>query len=192
MAELTAEEIFDIRDSRSRLSRGQADNMPTDGQQLKIMLSNLEKQENALSQLFFGTEEKDTFETIVSYVPTKAANRELLFRFSKHFGSVYKDDFSGTPYYISIIDEHQIPSNSVTIDKDDNKNDAGIWVNLPGKMTVLLYQNEKLLKAYDTYTAQFGRTEPVNGDIFGKKSDTKIILNTTTGNLESIHTEARK
>ena len=31
MAELTAEEIYDIRDSRSQITKGQAENMPTDG-----------------------------------------------------------------------------------------------------------------------------------------------------------------
>ena len=192
MAELTAEEIFDIRDSRSRLSKGQADNMPTDGQQLKLMLNSLDNQENALSQLFFGTEEKDTFETVINYIPTKPVNRDVLFRFSKHFGPVGKDDLSGSPYYISVIDEQQVPTLSVTIDKNENKNDAGVWVNLPGKITVKLYQDEKMLQSYEIYSAQFGRTEPINGELFNKKSDTKMILNTVTGNLESIKSETRK
>ena len=51
MAELCALEIYDIRDSKSLLNKGQADFMPKDGEQLRIMLANLETQENALMQL---------------------------------------------------------------------------------------------------------------------------------------------
>ena len=75
MAELTAEEIYDIRDSRSQLTRGQAENMPPDGQQLRLMLNSLNAQEAALSQLFNGTEEKDTFETVVNYIPSRETDR---------------------------------------------------------------------------------------------------------------------
>lgn len=42
MAELVAKEIYNIRESKNALVRGQADNMPKDGEQLKIMLANLE------------------------------------------------------------------------------------------------------------------------------------------------------
>ena len=45
MAELIAKEIYDIRDSRNQLSRGQAAAMPKDGEQLRLMLNNLDKQE---------------------------------------------------------------------------------------------------------------------------------------------------
>ena len=44
MAELVAKEIYNIRESKNALVRGQADNMPKDGAQLKLMLDNLEEQ----------------------------------------------------------------------------------------------------------------------------------------------------
>ncbi len=37
MAELIAQDIYDIRESRNQLSRGEADFMPKDGEQLKII-----------------------------------------------------------------------------------------------------------------------------------------------------------
>ena len=98
MAELTADEIYDIRDSRSQLTKGQAENMPTDGQQMRLMLNSLDKQEAALVELFNGTEDVDTIEAIVNYVPAKTLERELLFRFSKYYGCVDKEDLSGSPY----------------------------------------------------------------------------------------------
>ena len=43
MAELTAQDIYEIRESRNQLVRGQADNMPKDGEQLRLMLNQLEE-----------------------------------------------------------------------------------------------------------------------------------------------------
>ena len=55
MAELVAKEIYNIRESKNALVRGQADNMPKDGAQLKLMLDNLEEQERAMTEMFSGT-----------------------------------------------------------------------------------------------------------------------------------------
>lgn len=102
MAELIAQEIYDIRESKSQLNKGQADFMPKDGEQMRIMLNNLNTQEAALLQMFEGVTEKDTVETTITFVPNKAVDKQVLFRFSKKFGLVDADDLSGEPYYISI------------------------------------------------------------------------------------------
>ena len=60
MAELIAQEIYDIRESRNLLSRGQAEFMPKDGEQLRIMMNGLNIQEQALMQVFDGLTVKDT------------------------------------------------------------------------------------------------------------------------------------
>lgn len=51
MAELAANEIYDIRENRSLLAKGQADFMPKDGTQLKMMMEQLDKQEAGLLML---------------------------------------------------------------------------------------------------------------------------------------------
>ena len=193
MAELAADEIYDIRDSRTQLTRGQADNMPTDGQQMRIMLNSLNTQEAALMQMFNGITDKDTLEIPIDFVPEKEVEKEVLFRFSKYFGIVDADDLSGVPYYISVVDQHNVPANTTTVGKDEKiKDDAGIWVNLPGKISVKLYQGEKLLENFEAYAAQFGRTEPMMGELFSKKMETKVRLNPATGNADSISTELKK
>lgn len=61
MAELTAKEIYNIRESKNLILRGQADAMPKDGASLKLIIDNLDKQEKALTQMFTGkrtTEDK--------------------------------------------------------------------------------------------------------------------------------------
>jgi hypothetical protein len=59
MAELVAKEIYSIRESKNALLRGQADNMPKDGEQLRIMLEKLEEQERAMTEMFTGTKTKE-------------------------------------------------------------------------------------------------------------------------------------
>ena len=59
MAELVAKEIYNIRESKNALLRGQADNTPSDGAQLKIMLDNLNAQEDAMTKMFSGTRDKE-------------------------------------------------------------------------------------------------------------------------------------
>ena len=69
MAELTAQDIYEIRESRNLLVRGQADNMPKDGEQLRLMLNQLDLQNQVLTSLFVGTVSKDTAEYTFTIVP---------------------------------------------------------------------------------------------------------------------------
>ena len=190
-AELIAQEIYDIRDSRNQLSRGEADNMPKDGAQLKLMFAQLQTQEQTLSEAFMGTQQKDTVEQIVTFVPDKEVNKQLLFRFSAKFGITDNDDLAGIPYYISVTDEHVIPPMSVDVDdkKKKDKEDIGLYVNLPGKIKVQLYKEEKPEEYFEPYAAQFGRIESLSAELFGKKMTTHIVLNPINGNIESMATE---
>ena len=55
LAELVAKEIYNIRESKNLIIRGQNEHMPKDAESLRIILAGLEEQEVALSQLFVGT-----------------------------------------------------------------------------------------------------------------------------------------
>ena len=119
MAELVAKEIYNIRESKNALLRGEADNMPQDGAQLKIMLDNLNMQERAMTEMFSGTlkEEPKTF--TIRLTP-KEMNNEIAFRFSKRLGVVANDDLAGEPYYITITD-----MKTPAIPEDDGKKEGG-------------------------------------------------------------------
>ena len=83
MAELVAKEIYNIRESKNALVRGQADNMPKDGAQLKLMLDNLEEQERAMTEMFSGTYNREEKIYTIRLNPAKEMNNEVAFRFSK-------------------------------------------------------------------------------------------------------------
>ena len=109
IAELTAEEIYDIRDSRTALIKGEADNMPKDGAQLKLMLDQLTMQETALTQLFKGTVDTSTEVFTIELTPAEFTDRMVLFRFSEKLGVVDNDDLSGEPVYLSLKNMNTLP-----------------------------------------------------------------------------------
>lgn len=193
MAELCAMEIYDIRESKSLLSKGQADFMPKDGEQLRIMLDNLETQENGLLQLFRGITVKDTSEVVLDFVPDKTVGRRLLFRFSKWMGMTDVDDLGGVPYYIDVEDLHMSPSVQETLlARKPAKDNGGIYVNLPGKIKLSIYNGKRLWASYELYAAQFGRVAKLDDELFGKKLFTKVVFNPVTGNPDTILTEFLK
>lgn len=187
MAELTAQEIYDIRESRNMLQRGQADFMPTDGEQMRIMMQGLDLQERALRQAFEGITERDTSEVVISYVPTHPVDRELLFRFSSRLGLVDVDDLGGAPYYISVEQEQQVAADAENGKK--NKDDIGLNVNMPAKIKATLFQQEKPIASHSLYVGQMGQTENLSGALFGRKQTVRMTLNPITGALESIKEE---
>ena len=191
-AELVAQEIYDIRDSRNQLSKGQADFMPKDGEQLRLMLNSLSTQEAILLQLFEGTTDRDTVEHIITYIPTKEVNREVLFRFSQKLGLVDKDDLAGAPFYISITDLHSMPTNAAVSDEKRSKDDANIFVTMPGKINFTLHRSEQQLMSQDIYAAQFGKTAPLDNEFFGRKLFTTLVYDPVTGSVEDIKTEPMK
>ncbi len=192
-AELAAQDIYDIRESRTQLSRGQADFMPKDGEQLKLMLENLDTQEQALLQLFEGVTERDTMEATFVYVPDREVQRHVLFRFSQRLGLLDDDDLAGEPYYIGIEDLHSMPSNTAVVeDGKKSKDDANIYVTLPGKIRLTLSRSEQQLISQELYAAQFGKTAPLDPELFGKKLYTSVVYNPITGSVEEIKTEMLK
>ena len=184
MAQLIAQEIYDIRDSRNQLQRGQAEFMPKDGQQLQLMMQGLDTQERALRQVFEGVTERDTTQLTLEFIPSETTDRHLLFRFSRHFGLVDADDLSGAPYYLRITAEAkpQQPEEPKKKDKDD----IGLNVNIPVKATATLLSDNAPIHKLDFHAPQFGTVENLSGALFGKKQTSQIVLNPITGGLESI------
>lgn len=189
MARLVAQEIYDIRESRNMLSRGEADFMPQDGEQLKIMLNQLSTQEKALIQVFQGTTVRDTTEQVVAFVPEKDVKKQLAFRFSRHYGLTDIDDLGAAPYYAEVEDENIVAEMPDTPEEKKQKDDLSIGVNLPGKINIKLTADGHALASYSTYAAQFGRVEKLSGTLFGKKLTSHVTFNPVTGNVEHIETE---
>lgn len=196
MAEMTAQDIYDIRDSKNQLNRGEADFMPKDGEQLKLMLANLDKQESNMMQLFTGRVEKDTTETIITICPEREVKDMVLFRLSQKLGLVDKDDLSGAPYYITVEDLHSLPQTTMlTDDKDKKKKDKdekGIYVNVPGKIRATISKGNHMMGSFELYAGQFGKVELLSAELFNKRASTHLTLNPVTGAVNKLEAEMPK
>ncbi|MCI1647694.1 MAG: DUF4831 family protein [Bacteroides sp.] len=179
MAELVAKEIYTIRDSKNALLRGEADNMPKDGAQLKLMLDNLNLQEHAMTEMFAG-KVKDEEKTFTFRITPKEMKNEVALRFSKKLGVVDKDDLAGEPVYITLTN-----LKSITIPPADEKKKGieGIAYNVPGRGHITLNFQNKILYDTDVPITQFGVIEYLAPVLFNKNSTTKVLFNTSTGGL---------
>ena len=191
MAQLTAQEIYDIRDSRSQLIKGQADFMPKDGEQMKMMLNQMDRQDQALTSLFAGTTVCDTTEHVFIIVPDGNLNRTL-FRFSKRFGLVDADDLSGAPYIINVKNQTQLPATDAEQAAKKKKAENGFYYNVPGKMQVAIFNGNELVSEEDFPAAQFGNVELLSGDLFNKHFGTRLWLNPVTGGIDKLEAEQPK
>ena len=195
MAQLTAQEIYDLRENRNLLIKGQADFMPKDGEQLRLMLHQIDTQDEALTSMFKGTYECDTTEHEIVVCPDGSFDRQLLFRLSQVNGLVDKDDLSGAPYYISVTDLKTVPEpvyDEKAAKAKKKGYEAGVYVNVPGRMRVTLYQGIEAIQTSEQPAAQFGNVELLSGELFNKRYTTHLWLNSLTGGVERLEAEQPK
>jgi len=194
MAELSAREIYDLRENRSLLIKGQADFMPNDGAQMQLMLSQIEQQDRALTEMFQGTTECDTTEHVITVIPTAPVIRGVAFRLSQFAGLVPEDDLSGVPYYINIEDISNLPSidEEAAAKAKKKQVQSGIYVNVPGKMQVSIYKDNQRLYSSQMPAPQFGRVELLSGELFDKHYTTRLWLSPISGAVERLEAELPK
>jgi hypothetical protein len=197
MAELTAQEIYEIRESRGMLAKGQAEFMPKDGVQLRLMLQELATQDQALTSLFTGVTLRDTTTHTFTYIADKPVKRDVLFRFSSDFGLVDSDDLSGTPYYIYIEDLKTVATPAPAEPKKGlkllfNQQLSGIYVNIPGRMRSTIADAKEKIVANEFPAGQFGNVELLSGALFNKKYTTHLQLHPLTGAVYKLEAEQPK
>lgn len=192
MAQLTAEEIYDIRDSRNALVRGEADNTPKDGAQLKIMLENLDQQLYALESLFKGQQLTSTEVITFDYDPVitnpEADNRQLLCRFSQRLGLVDADDLSGEPLWLTVKALGSLPQavDDPAVAKKKAKMEQGVYVNQPQRAQVVISDPRQALLTTEMPICQLGTTEVLSDALFNKKMETRVTLFQHTGSVKNI------
>ena len=190
MAELVAKEIYNIRESKNALLRGQADNTPSDGAQLKIMIDNLNAQEEAMTEMFAGTRNKEEKTFTIRLTPDKELENAVAFRFSKKLGVVSNDDLAGVPYYINLKD---LKTGKMPQEDEKKKKDLdGIAYNVPGQALVTLTDGKKKLYESEIPVTQFGIIEYLAPVLFNKNSTIKVYFDPNTGGLLKVEREENK
>ena len=183
MAELTAQQLLELQESRQQLITGDADETPQDEQQLVTMLSEIDRESSALMSLFTGEVTRDTTEHIITICPDEEIDHKVLFRLSQKLGVVDSDDLSGVPFYMSVENLHPASHPAA-----ENKKNDGFFVNVPGMARITLYQQNMQLASFDVPLAQFGFVTLRDGAIF-KRYVTRMRLNPATGAVDMLSAE---
>lgn len=188
IAQLTAEEIYDLRESRNALIKGEADNMPKDGAQLKLMLDQLDLQDAALTQLFKGTTDTTIEPFCIDVTADELTDKMVLFRFSEKLGLVDNDDLAGSPVYLSLQDKHTVPqpvADEKTAKKKD-KMEEGVYYNVPARVAATIFDNRTTYAKGEYAMGQFGTVEILSNILFDKKTTTKVTFNQMNGSIKQI------
>jgi len=196
LAELCAQEIYDIRDSRNALVRGEADNTPKDGEQLRLMLTQLETQATALEQLFSGTTQVSTEVFSFTFLPTEETEKEVLFRFSQLLGVVDKDDLSGQPVYIQIKNLGGLPAKLEEPANEKKKvlaflskkhdTEKGVFYNVAAREAVSVFDINQTYVNLECSMGQFGYTEVLSHVLFDRRPTTRVTFYQENGGLKKL------
>lgn len=188
IAELTAEKIYELRESYDALIKGEADNTPKDGAQLKLMLDQLKQQETALTSLFKGNTDESTEVFVIDVTPTECNEKMILFRFSQQLGVVDNDDLAGEPVYLSLKNLHTIPAEveDEKAAKKKSKMEQGVYYNVPERVAIKLFTARQELCKGECSMGQFGKVEILSNVLFDKKATTQVTFYQQNGAIKQL------
>ena len=182
-AELASQRIFELREMRSDILSGQADNMPTDGAAMQLALSNLADQESALTAMFTGTRATSTVVEKLTFMPdSTGVTDSVIARLSAVDGLVDADNLAGAPITLTlkIIEEGKVPVNEKGEEKSFPK--GGVAYCVPGTAEVSIDYAGRRLAKKTVELAQLGIVFGLNPALFtDKKEPSKVLFDPATG-----------
>ena len=186
-AEIAARMIYKIRESRTNYATGEADQMPPDGEAMRLALDHLEKQEADLMALFCGTRTTSTAVTEIDYVPAEETNKEVIFRLSDVKGVVDKQDLSGAPVTLSLTvkERGRLPKDEKGEEKKLPK--GAVMYRIPGRAEVRLSYEGKELCKREMDVAQFGIDFGLDPGMFtDKKAPAYVKFHPDCGSIKEL------
>lgn len=190
-AELIAKQIYRLRESRTNILTGEADNMPPDGNAYKLVMAQLEEQEKALTAMFVGAETVETGSKTFTIVPDeKDIDNRVIFRFSSKLGVVDPNDLSGAPVYLSLKNKEPRQEQVLTPKEEkemEKKFSAGIIYNIPNKATLQVSYNGKDYVKKECDIVQYGVQDVLVPKMFdNNKLPVKVIFYPDLGAVKQI------
>ena len=186
-AEIAAQMIYQIRESRTNYATGEVDHMP-DGNALKIIMQQLDEQEAALTALFVGSITRGS--AVRNYdveVDTVDFKSQVIARISDFNGIVEQSDLSGEPVSLSmtITDGPELPVNDKGEVKKLPKN--ALIYTIPGKARFTVSYKGKDLVTETLGVAQLGTTFGLDPNLIGdKKAPSYVKFDPSTGAVTEI------
>ncbi len=190
-AELVAKQIYRLRESKTDILTGEAENMPPDGNAYKLVMSQIDEQERALTSMFTGTETVETIKKEFTVIPGENnIDKQIVFRFSGKLGIVETDNLAGAPVTLSLTNKNTQDQEVLTL-KDqkalEKKFSNGIIYNIPGKANLKIEFDNRPLIQKECDVIQFG-TQDVLADkmLSNSKTPVKVIFYPDLGAIRQI------
>ena len=184
MAEIAAKQIYRIRESRMDILTGEADNMPADGESLRIVIEQLDQQEQALTSMFTGTTSVEYTTKRIKFTPDDDIANQVILRFSEHLGFVDANNLCGAPIYLSvaITERGDYPLDNKGAIKKVPK--GALAYNIPGKAVMTLQFESETIATKELSVAQLGVVFGLDPALLThKKQPTFVIFDPTTGGI---------
>ena len=177
-AELAAQRVFELRETRSDILSGQADNPPADGDAMKLVLDNLAAQEAALTAMFAGTTSTRTEVRKYTLVPDSTdISGRVIARLSAVDGLIDADNLAGAPITVDVkvIEQGTLPVNEKGEVKTFPK--GGVAYTIPGTAAVSVNFGGNRVASQQVSLAQLGIVFGLNPALFtDKKEPYKVIF----------------
>jgi len=190
-AELAAQRIFELRQTRTDIISGQADNMPGDGAAMQLALDNINKQEAALTAMFAGTEQHSTAVRTIPFTPDCDSDTPSLTatvaRISAVNGITGTSDLSGEPILLTVevIERGEMPVNEKGEQLRFPKN--GVAYRIPGRARITASCQGRDLFSEEMEIAQLGIIYGLDPDIFtDKKAPASLRFQPATGAIQTL------
>lgn len=192
-AEIAAAYLYDLRESLMSLVTGAAENMPKDGESMRLALEKLRSEERRTLRLFLGDTTECTTQHAVRYLPTgKALQEHVLARFSPLVGFVDEEDLTGDPIYLDLQIIEQAPALDVKEQKKKEKLlENSIVYRQPGTATLSLGYAGKVLTQERLSLSQLGSLQALAPKMLhiGTSATTAIYFDLRTGAIRDIRQE---
>lgn len=189
-AEIAAEELYRIRDSRTRVVSGESEQPFTDGGALRLAIERLDQAEQQITQYFMGEKSSSEEQHLVQGLDPMAGEGEAVvaFRFSEQEGLLPADDLRGEPIYLAV----KVLEQAQQLDDREQKRkerdlSRGVPYVVPGRvLATLTYRGAKIAEQ-EIPVAQLGALEALDAALFTTKGvRTAISFYPSTGSIAEV------
>ena len=156
--------------------------MPKDGASLQLVIDNLNQQEQAMTEMFTGINDREDQVFTVRLSPEEGLKDRIAFRFSEKLGILTPDDLAGEPIYVNLTSKTALG----TQEEGKGKQPKGVLYNIPGKANVSVSFEGKTVFEEELPVTQLGYTEVLTDGLFDKKVNTRVVFNPNTGAIVKI------
>lgn len=193
-AEIAAEEIYRLRESRTAIISGESDQPFPDGNAMEIAIKGLDSNEKSLTERFIGHKDTQDISTLVLNIDPTVEGRSVAFRFSESEGLLPADDLRGDPVYLSIKVTNQAPIlDERDLKKKERQLKDGLVYRVPGEVEAQLTDHRgNVLTTKTLPIAQFGTLEALESDLFtNDKVVTSVTFHQSTGAIKAVNSTTR-